>query len=27
LRIARELEALLPKLGAKQPQDLIGKLN
>jgi dihydroorotate dehydrogenase (NAD+) catalytic subunit len=27
LRIARELDAMLPKLGAKQPQDLIGKLN
>jgi dihydroorotate dehydrogenase (NAD+) catalytic subunit len=26
LRIARELENLLPKLGAAQPQDLIGKL-
>jgi len=27
VRIARELEELLPKLGAKQPADLIGKLN
>ncbi len=27
VRIARELDALLPKLDAKQPQDLIGKLN
>jgi dihydroorotate dehydrogenase (NAD+) catalytic subunit len=27
VRIARELDALLPKLGAKQPKDLIGKLN
>ena len=27
VRIARELDALLPKLGAKQSQDLIGKLN
>jgi dihydroorotate dehydrogenase (NAD+) catalytic subunit len=27
VRIARELDVLLPKLGAKQPQDLIGKLN
>jgi dihydroorotate dehydrogenase (NAD+) catalytic subunit len=26
-RIARELEAMLPKLSAKQPQDLIGQLN
>jgi dihydroorotate dehydrogenase (NAD+) catalytic subunit len=27
VRIARELDALLPKLGANQPTDLIGKLN
>ena len=27
VRIARELDALLPKLGAKQSEDLIGKLN
>jgi dihydroorotate dehydrogenase (NAD+) catalytic subunit len=27
VRIARELDALLPKLGVKQPADLIGKLN
>jgi len=27
VRIARELDALLPKLGVKQHQDLIGKLN
>jgi dihydroorotate dehydrogenase (NAD+) catalytic subunit len=26
-RIARELQSLLPKLGANQPDDLIGKLN
>lgn len=27
VRIARELDALIAELGAKQPQDLIGKLN